>query len=205
MVLEVRMTPGLTDPTIKREYSMVWRGGQKEKLPFLLRICPDETHRTEEKNGNVYLITTRGLAVRRGSKTRAQSPWQIWGIQPSDELYSFMQSYAESKGAEAISRTAYTCAKRLAPGIVHGTEVETNSTNRFVGTRFAISPTRHPGWWLPHRVESVDFTSYDVVYRSKEGIQSMPEYLVFTGASDLKHFAFNQTKTEKILQQIGAR
>ena len=201
VILKVRSTPGFLDPSIKRTYSVRWANGKKEELPFLLHIYPDESLQATEENGTVFLTTARGAAVRKGSKKEPSSPWHVWSIEPSDALYSFLESYAHSQGNKSVSFTTYTCSKRLAPGIVHGAEIETNKTIRFDQTNFFLSPTGHTGWWLPHRVKSVDFTSWHVVYESQEDIPSMPKYLVFTGSTDLKQFVFNNEMTERMLQQ----
>ncbi|MCD4780940.1 MAG: hypothetical protein K8S27_10390 [Candidatus Omnitrophica bacterium] len=206
VTLKVRSTPGFLDPSIKRTYFVRWANGKKEDLPFLMHIYPDKSLRATVENGIVFLTTARGAAVRKGNKKESSSPWHVWSIEPSDSLYSFLESYAQSYENKSVSFTTYTCSKRLAPGIVHGTEIETNKTIRFDQTDFFLSPTRHTGWRLPHQVKSVDFTSRDVVYESEQNIPSMPKHLVFTGSSDLKQFVFNKEKTKssnKILEGTG--
>lgn len=201
VVLKVRATPGFLDPSIERTYFVHWAKGKKEKLPFLLHLYPDKSLRAAETNDAVFLTTDHGAVVRSGTKTKVLSDWYIWTIQPSDELYQYLESFAESTGNQNVGFTTYTCPQRTGPMTVHATAIETNKTIRFQDTDYFFSPTRHTGWWLPHRLESIDFNEQVLTFHSPASIPSMPEYLVFVGHRGRHFLEFSPERTTKKLQQ----
>jgi len=202
IVVTQTMSPGLTDPSIKRTLSVQWAAGRKEQLPATYSPIEGAPLDVQEILGGVYLSAGRALFYRPGTIVSPVGSWSLWEITPSIELNAYLRQYSADHGDTGVTLTAFADTKRIGPFEVDPSVTVTNEEIRYDGTRYFISPNRNRGWWLPHLITSIDTGTLDIVMRSSESITAMPSVLVFssTNAPGIAG-AFNETETKRLLQQ----
>lgn len=202
LIVTQTMSPGLTDPSIKRKLAVRWATGRTERLPVTYSPIAGGPLDVREISGNVYISAGRSLFYRPGTTSSRTGEWNLWEVTPSLELNAYLREFAANHGDTGVTITAYADAKRIGPFEVDPSATVTNEEIRYDGTRYFISPNRNRGWWLPHLITSIDTGSLDIVMTSSDPIAAMPRVLVFTPTNTPGiTWAFNETESKRVLQQ----
>jgi len=198
IILKQTSTPGFLDPTIKRQHFVKWNSGKKERLPNVWFLHEGHFPRIVQTNDHVWIISERGLLVRKGSPKKSGGEWHQWEIRPDEKLFAFLFDYASDHHFSGVTTSSYTQSLRTGPLTVHATAIETNSTLHYAASprAYFISQTDKQGVWLPQHTTTVNFTTGDILVEFKNPPESLPPRLVFSANEDELSWIFDAGKTK---------
>ena len=173
--------------TVKiHEQRIRWASGHTENFPITLRWWEEKSLSSAlEVNDYVFLLAGQTLFYRSGTIASVQGEWKSWHLRMTPSLYAFLRQYAREHD----------------DGKITFSETEEGEFVRYNIGYYSFATNGR--FTLPHRTESIDSTTLQVIMTSKEPIVPMPKHLVFSVTNVPPHgiqWVFDEEATRNLLK-----
>jgi len=162
---------------MKYESRIKWKNGNEELLPEIVSHENFE-HFVVETDGYTYICFLKTILYRKGTKAEPQGEWFRWKLSVSNELFIYLNDYAQSKSDEPIKTETHEQTVFNKSTVTH--RINFPSTNYFISS--------NPKWHsLPYNISSVSDDMRKVTFSHKKKTQSLPSNFELASPPKITH------------------